>query len=331
MRAFTLSRVPSNASLLRALWQPRPRRRCPQHADAGPFTTSAMDSAAHATDETPVTNKGAYKKSKRRRLDEVCVELHPMYSKNVIQSWIAQGLVTVNGQPVLKAGTGVDPASSRIDLLADPPRYVCRAGLKLEAALDHFSLDPKGWTTLDAGLSTGGFTDCLLQRGARRVVGVDVGYGQVAERVRQHPAVTVMERTNVRHLRRAALPGGEPVDLVTLDLSFISVIKVLDMVMDVLKPGGHLIVLIKPQFEAGKAQVSAGGLVRDPAVHADVIRRVQEACMARGLVPQGHMPSPIKGANAGNTEFLAHFVFQATGAGVEEELEDGEPDEPAKS
>lgn len=137
-------------------------------------------------------------------------------------SAIHAGLVTVNGQPVLKAGTGVDPASSRIDLLADPPRYVCRAGLKLEAALDHFSLDPKGWTTLDAGLSTGGFTDCLLQRGARRVVGVDVGYGQVAERVRQHPAVTVMERTNVRHLRRAALPGGEPVDLVTLDLSFIS-------------------------------------------------------------------------------------------------------------
>lgn len=128
----------------------------------------------------------------------------------------------MNGQPVLKAGTGVNPASSRIALLADPPQYVCRAGLKLEAALDRFGIDPAGLVALDAGLSTGGFTDCLLQRGAVRVVGVDVGYGQVAERVRQHPAVTLMERTNVRHLRRASLPGGNPVDLVTLDLSFIS-------------------------------------------------------------------------------------------------------------
>lgn len=135
----------------------------------------------------------------------------------------AAGLVTVNGKPVLKAGTGVDVDKSSIALLADPPKFVCRAGLKLEAALDAFGLDVRGKTALDSGLSTGGFTDCLLQRGAERVVGVDVGYGQVAHSIRTHPSVILMERTNLRHLRRKALPEdlGE-IDLVTLDLSFIS-------------------------------------------------------------------------------------------------------------
>ena len=138
-------------------------------------------------------------------------------------SYHAAGLVTVNGKPVLKAGTGVDVDKSSIALLADPPKFVCRAGLKLEAALDTFGLDVRGKTALDSGLSTGGFTDCLLQRGALRVVGVDVGYGQVAHSIRTHPSVVLMERTNLRHLRRTALPEdlGE-IDLVTLDLSFIS-------------------------------------------------------------------------------------------------------------
>lgn len=128
----------------------------------------------------------------------------------------------MNGQPVLKAGTAVDAAKSRVEVVAAPPKYVCRAGLKLEAALAAFELDVTGRRVLDAGLSTGGFTDCLLTAGAAAVVGVDVGYGQVAERVRTDPRVTVMERTNLRHLRRPDLPGAAPVDLVTLDLSFIS-------------------------------------------------------------------------------------------------------------
>lgn len=133
------------------------------------------------------------------------------------------GLVTVNGQPMLKAGTGVDPSKSTVALLADPPKYVCRAGLKLEAALEHFRIDVRGKTVLDSGLSTGGFTDCLIQAGANHVIGVDVGYGQVAHSIRMNPAVTIMERTNLRHLRRTALPEElGPIDMITLDLSFIS-------------------------------------------------------------------------------------------------------------
>eukprot|EP00887_Chlorella_sp_A99_P003384 scaffold7.g3384.t1 len=262
--------------------------------------------------------QGASPRRKKRRLDEVCLERHPEHSRNVIQSWIAQGKVLVNDQPVKKAGHQVGDAA-RVEIIAEQPKYVCRAGLKLEAALDHFGV--AGRRALDSGLSTGGFTDCLLQRGAASVVGVDVGYGQasegvepvvfssVAERVRTDPRVTVMERTNLRHLRRGDLPGGTPVDLVTLDLSFISLLKLLDAVCDVLAPWGELVVLIKPQFEAGKAQVSVGGVVRDPAVHREVIARVVAAYEAAGFRCQGWRESPIKGATSGNTEFLAHFKF----------------------
>lgn len=152
------------------------------------------------------------------------------------------------------ATTQVSPTAV-VEILADLPKYVCRAGHKLEAALDAFAVDPSGCVCLDAGLSTGGFTDCLLQRGAAAVYGVDVGYGQVAERIRTDPRVVVMERTNVRHLRPEQMPprteGGAAVlvDLVTLDLSFISVLKVLPAVMTVMQPQAQLIVLIKPQFE----------------------------------------------------------------------------------
>lgn len=263
----------------------------------------------------------------------------------------------VDDRPVLKAGTSI-PASATIVITAEDPKYVCRAGLKLEAALRHFGVDPTGLTALDSGLSTGGFTDCLLQHGAAHVVGVDVGYGQVAERVRTHPQVTVMERTNLRHLRRADLPGGELVDIVTLDLSFISgdqpgyghsrctgglalrfviilqrpvlradvcawrfraVLKVIDAICDVLKPDGQLIVLIKPQFEAGKQQVGAGGVVRDPAVHAEVIERVVAGLRDLGFQCSGWMESPIKGATSGNTEFLAHFKRQLARSPIDQE------------
>lgn len=212
----------------------------------------------------------------------------------------------MNDKPVTKAGTQVSDAATVL-IIAEQPKYVCRAGLKLESALEHFSVDISGKRALDSGLSTGGFTDCLLQKGAVHVVGVDVGYGQVAERVRTDPRVTVMERTNLRNLKLEDLPGSEAVDLVTLDLSFISVLKVLDAVCDVLKPQGELIVLIKPQFEAGKAQVSAGGVVRDPAVHQEVIQKVVESCKGLGFECEGWIESPIKGATAGNTEFLAYF------------------------
>ena len=181
---------------------------------------------------------------------------------------------------------------------------MCRGGFKLEAALETFGVDVTGLTCLDAGLSTGGFTDCLLQRGATRVYGVDVGYGQVHERVRTHPRVVVLERTNLRHL--TTLP--ELVDIATLDLSFISVLKVLPAVNQLLRPGGRLLVLVKPQFEAQRGEVGRGGVVRDAEVHADVLRRVTEGALALGFQCQRTMASPLRGAKEGNLEFLALFV-----------------------
>lgn len=213
----------------------------------------------------------------------------------------------VNDRAVIKAGTPV-PATATVIITAEQPKFVCRAGLKMEAALDYFKVDPTGLAVLDSGLSTGGFTDCLLQRGAARVVGVDVGYGQVAEKVRVDPRVTVMERTNLRHLRLSDLPESSQVDLVSLDLSFISSLKMRDTVCDVLKLGGQLILLIKPQFEAGKADVNTGGVVRDPEVRATVVNNVIEGWKEVGFSCSGWMESPIKGATSGNIEYLAHFV-----------------------
>ena len=179
----------------------------------------------------------------KKRLDAWIQERHPEFSRMHIQSWIMQGKVKVEGAVVLKPGSVI--AEDRlIELNIQEPKYVGRAGFKLEKALEHFNLDVTGFIVLDAGLSTGGFTDCLLQRGARYVYGVDVGYNQVHEKIREDARVTVLERTNLRELRNV----GSLVDLVTLDLSFISIIKVMDAVCAVLKPEGILITLIKPQL-----------------------------------------------------------------------------------
>lgn len=183
-----------------------------------------------------------------------------------------------------------------------------RAGYKLEAALDHFGVEVTGKRALDSGISTGGFTDCLLQRGAEHVIGVDVGYGQVAERVRQDSRVTILERTNVRHLQLSDLPEGLPVDLVTLDLSFISVLKVVPNLCNLMTPDAGLVVLVKPQFEAAREEIEVGGVVLDAAVHAKVLQQVVHGIEVLGFACQGHMPSPIRGAASGNKEFLAHFV-----------------------
>jgi 23S rRNA (cytidine1920-2'-O)/16S rRNA (cytidine1409-2'-O)-methyltransferase len=196
--------------------------------------------------------------------------------------------------------------SDVVEVRAEVPKYVCRGGFKLEAALREFDIHVKGAVALDAGISTGGFTDCLLQHGATRVYGVDVGYGQVAERIRTDSRVTLLERTNVRHLPPDALP--EKVDLVTLDLSFISVLKVLPAVLRVCKDNAEVVVLIKPQFEAGPQRVEKGGVVRDAAVHRAVIAEVTEGATTHGLQRKGLVESPLRGAEAGNIEFLAHFV-----------------------
>lgn len=238
----------------------------------------------------------------KKRLDQLVHEQQPQYSKTQIQSWIMQGKVKVDGQIVTKPGTMIDE-SAVLSYDIQEPKFVSRAGFKLEKALDHFGVDVTDYVVMDAGLSTGGFTDCLLQRGAKKVYGVDVGYGQVAEKIRKDPRVVLMERTNLREVRDL----GESVDLVTLDLSFISVLKVMDAVNAVLKPNGKLVVLIKPQFEARKEDVGRGGIIKDERVHKEVIERVTNGVQAYGFACQGVIESPIEGAT-GNKEFLGYFI-----------------------
>lgn len=240
-------------------------------------------------------------KKEKKRLDILVQEKYSQFSRNQIQSWILQGKVTVNGKVVDKAGMLVS-AESEIMLAVKEPKYVSRAGFKLEKALDHFNIDVKDLVVLDSGLSTGGFADCLLQRGAKRVYGVDVGYGLVHEKLLNDPRLVVIERTNLRYLEK--LP--EVVDLVTLDLSFISILKVMPAVSLLVKPHGKIVALIKPQFEAERGQVSKGGIVKDEKVHAQVIEKIQKGMKAFGFEMVGVIESPILGAK-GNKEFLALF------------------------
>jgi 23S rRNA (cytidine1920-2'-O)/16S rRNA (cytidine1409-2'-O)-methyltransferase len=206
--------------------------------------------------------------------------------------------VTVDGRNVGKPGTAV-LADAQVAIAQRLP-YVSRGGVKLEAALDAFDVVVDGVVAADVGASTGGFTDCLLQRGACKVYAIDVGYGQLAWTLRQDPRVVVMERTNARYLE--ILP--EPVQLVTVDASFISLTLILPRVSDWLQPDGSVISLIKPQFEAGKRQVGKGGVVRDPAVHRQVLLRILQWAWDHSLSPQSVIRSPITGP-AGNVEFLA--------------------------
>ncbi len=240
----------------------------------------------------------------KERLDILVQEQFPHLTRNQIQSFIMQGKVLVDGKPCVKAGTKY-ALDVRITLQDLKPRYVSRAGFKLEKALEHFKIETTGKTALDAGISTGGFTDCLLQHGIAKVYGVDVGYGQVHESIMRDSKVVIMERTNLRNL--TALP--ELVDIVTLDLSFISVLKVMDTIKRILKPGGDLIILVKPQFEARKEQVARGGIVKDPAVHAAVVHNVVTGITAEGFDYKGVIDSPLLGT-MGNKEMLAHFVKQ---------------------
>jgi len=237
----------------------------------------------------------------KKRLDILVHERFSQYSRRQIQSWIMQGKVFVDERVVTKAGTQVAD-NVQVELKVDKPKYVGRAGFKLEKALDHFAVDIRDLVVLDAGLSTGGFTDCLLQRGVKKVYGIDVGYGQVHEKIRNDTRVVVMERTNLRFLRDI----GELVDLVTLDLSFISIAKVMDAVCSVLKPDGQLITLIKPQFEAEKKDVGRGGIIKDSSIHKKVVDRVTKEIGKRGFQLVGVVDSPITGAS-GNKEFLAYF------------------------
>ncbi len=246
------------------------------------------------------------KRTSKLRLDRYLFERGLVQSREQGQALILAGQVLVNGQKKDKAGTLVaDDADIRI--LGEQMPYVSRGGLKLEAALREFSIDVTGTTALDAGASTGGFTDCLLQHGAMKVYAVDVGYGQMAWKIRQDPRIVVIERTNVRDIDPALVP--EKVDIIVIDVSFISLEKVIPSVLRFLKPSAGIVALIKPQFEVGKGQVGKGGIVRDEAARNTVVEKVRTAFQSAGLDVQGIIPSPITGQD-GNVEYLIYAVMR---------------------
>jgi 23S rRNA (cytidine1920-2'-O)/16S rRNA (cytidine1409-2'-O)-methyltransferase len=237
---------------------------------------------------------------KKQRLDRLLVEKGIAPSRQRAQAMIMAGKVLVNNRPVDKAGFLVGRHDG-IELKGKDIPYVSRGGLKLEGALKSFKLSPAGCVCLDVGASTGGFTDCLLQKGAARIYAVDVGYGQLAWKLRQDPRVAVIERTNIRHLPTGAIP--EPVDLATIDVSFISLKIVVPAVAGFLKNGARILALIKPQFEVGKDQVGKGGVVRDATLHTRVIQSLRAFFVELGFLSESVIPSPILGPK-GNREFF---------------------------
>lgn len=251
---------------------------------------------------------------KRGRLDLLLVKRGLFATRASAQGAIMAGEVIVNGVRQDKPGAMVSP-SARIEVSLSGGQYVSRAGKKLEKALRHFGVDVSCKVAIDVGASTGGFTDCLLRHGARRVYAIDVGYGQLAWELRQDPRVVVLERTNVRYLDPGAVP--EKAGVCTIDVSFISITKFLPHLLTFLADDAALIVLVKPQFEAGREQVRKGGVVRDPATHVQLLTRIIEFVSGAGMQVRGLTYSPIKGP-AGNIEFLVYAVKgeEASGTGL---------------
>jgi len=258
------------------------------------------------------------------RLDKLLVERGLVPSRERAQALILAGKVLVNEQKIEKSGAAVEPDVT-LRLLAEDLKYVSRGGLKLERALDHWRIDVNGLACLDVGASTGGFTDCLLQRGAARVIAVDTGYGQMDFRLRQDPRVRLLEKTNARYLTHEAL--GEFVSFVAMDVSFISATLVLPAVIAAAFPSSdsgetgvparpvtnskedkNVVVLVKPQFEAGRQQVGKGGIVRDEAAQKAAVERVRQCLIQLGAQTTDDIDSPILGAE-GNREFLLYAKF----------------------
>jgi len=239
----------------------------------------------------------------RERIDKLMVQRQLAGSRERARALIMAGRVLVDDQPVDKAGTQVDQEAS-IRLKGEDIPYVSRGGLKLARALEAFQVTAAGRTALDVGASTGGFTDCLLQEGTRKVFAVDVGYGQLAWKLRDDQRVINLERTNIRHLTPDQL--DEIPDLAVIDASFISLEKVLPSTTALIKPGSDIIALIKPQFEVGKGQVGKGGVVRDPDQHAQVIEKIKLVAAQAGCQVVQLCESPILGTK-GNREFLIHL------------------------
>jgi 23S rRNA (cytidine1920-2'-O)/16S rRNA (cytidine1409-2'-O)-methyltransferase len=250
-----------------------------------------------------MSKENSHKVSKLR-LDRLLVDRGLVESRERGHALILAGQVLVNGQKVDKAGSLV-PEDADIRIIGEQLRYVSRGGLKLEAALKEFNVAVEGKTALDVGASTGGFTDCLLQQGAKKVYAVDVGYGQLAWKLRQDPRVVLIERTNIREIAPSLIP--ERIEITVIDVSFISLEKVIPSILQFLKPEAGVIALIKPQFEVGKGQVGKGGIVRDEEARRAAVDRVESFFRDMGFEVKGVIPSPITGQD-GNVEYLIYGV-----------------------
>jgi 23S rRNA (cytidine1920-2'-O)/16S rRNA (cytidine1409-2'-O)-methyltransferase len=249
-------------------------------------------------------SKETSKKAGKIRIDRLLVERGLIESRERAQATIFAGQVLANEQKVDKAGALV-PEDAVIRILGETLPYVSRGGLKLERALNEFRILVQDKTALDVGASTGGFTDCLLQHGCTKIYAVDVGYGQMAWKIRQDPRVVVIERANIRQLDPSLIP--EPVDIAVIDVSFISLEKVIPAILQFLKPGAEIIALIKPQFEVGREQVGKGGIVRDETARTAAVDRITAFVLGQGCEVKGVIPTPITGQD-GNVEFLIHAV-----------------------
>jgi 23S rRNA (cytidine1920-2'-O)/16S rRNA (cytidine1409-2'-O)-methyltransferase len=244
----------------------------------------------------------------KTRVDKLLLDRGLAASRERAQALILAGKVLINGQKIEKPGAAID-TTAEVRLLGEDLKFVSRGGLKLERALDHWNIDVSGKVCLDVGASTGGFTDCLLQRGAARVIAVDTGYGQIHFRLRQDARVRLLEKTNARYLTSDRI--GEHVDLAVIDVSFISATLVLPAVLSAVFPekdfprSRRVIVLVKPQFEVGREQVGKGGIVRDPVLHAAAVEKVRQALVSLGCTHVEAVESPILGAE-GNREFLLY-------------------------
>ncbi|PWK11543.1 TlyA family RNA methyltransferase [Tumebacillus permanentifrigoris] len=253
--------------------------------------------------------------SAKERLDVLLVEQGLYESREKAKAAVMAGLVSVDGERVDKAGTKIK-VEATITVKGELHPYVSRGGLKLEKAIATFGESLVDKVVMDVGASTGGFTDCALQNGAKQVYSIDVGYGQLAWKLRNDPRVVVMERTNFRHLKREDLKGETP-QVAVMDVSFISIRLLLPVISSLLSEDGVLLTLIKPQFEAGRERVGKNGIVRDPEVHRDVLVHVLGSAVNQGFQVQEVTYSPITGGD-GNIEFLAHLTKQGTGLNADE-------------
>ena len=242
------------------------------------------------------------------RLDKLMLMRGLVRSREMARALILEGMVEVNGEVIDKAGAIVRDDVEILIKEAIP--FVSRGGLKLRHAIEEFKIDVNDKVAMDVGASTGGFTDCLLQYGARRVYAIDVGYGQLDYKLRNDPRVVVLEKTNIRYIDKNAIP--ELVDIATVDVSFISLTKVIPKICEFLKQGGEMIALIKPQFEAGRKYIEKGGIVRDEGVRKIVVDKIQTFAGKMGFRVIGTIPSPIKGLK-GNIEFLMYATLHLRG------------------